>query len=222
MNDSMLVRQADIIPVNLLNKSVRIVGAGAVGSFVALTLSKMGFSDITVHDFDEVSTENLSCQFYRIDDIGFRKVDALKEIVADFSGTEIKTVPEKLESISPLKSDILIMAVDSMSARKLIWGCVESTIGGRPKIVLDPRMGAEACSVYVVDPNYSSDVDRYEKSLYSDENAIQERCTAKATMYTATMLSGMVCKLVKDFVVDQKTTTTVHWDIKANDMIQFN
>ena len=45
-------------------KKILIVGAGGIGSTTAYTLAKMGCSNITVVDFDEVEIHNCSSQFY--------------------------------------------------------------------------------------------------------------------------------------------------------------
>jgi hypothetical protein len=61
-----------------------------------------------------------------------------------------------------------------------------------------------------MDPN---DVTSYEKTLYSDANAVNEPCTAKATVYCATMLSGLVARAVKGFCVDKVYPRSVQWSI---------
>jgi len=85
--------------------------------------------------------------------------------------------------------------------------------------VIDPRMGAETALMYAYNPLSPAECDEYSKTLYSDENAIQERCTAKATMYTACMLSGLVAKTVKNIVCKEQSSRNLMWDINADDMI---
>jgi len=48
---------------------------------------------------------------------------------------------------------------------------------------------------------------------------MHDRCTAKATMYTACMLSGLVAKSVKDIVTDGPYPRNAMWSIKDNDLI---
>jgi tRNA A37 threonylcarbamoyladenosine dehydratase len=71
-----LTRQSDLIPEAILSTPITVVGAGAIGSFTVLTLAKMGFNNITVFDDDEIDFVNINNQFYRISDIGKKKVDA--------------------------------------------------------------------------------------------------------------------------------------------------
>jgi hypothetical protein len=66
-------------------------------------------------------------------------------------------------------------------------------------------------------PVNPEDIASYEKALYTDDNAQHERCTAKATMYTALSLSGLVAKAVKDIVTGGPYPRTAMWSIKDND-----
>lgn len=207
-----LTRQLDIIPLECLDQKITVIGAGAIGSFTVLSLVKMGFCNIRVYDFDDVSVENMNCQWFRMKDIGSKKVLALQELIEDFTGIKIEAVPERFNSQS--LEGIVIPAVDSMSARKIIWDAVKSSLSVR--WVIDPRMASEYALSYVMNPNDPKDVESYEKTLYSDANAVAERCTAKATMYTATMIAGHVAKSVKDIVTKTPYARVVHWDIGAN------
>lgn len=209
-----LVRQSDIIPEAVLKTPITIIGAGAIGSFVVLALSKMGFSNIHVYDFDEVSDVNMSCQWFRIKDIGKPKVHALRELVHDFTEMPIEVYDERYNGKQELQG-IVISAVDSMEVRKLIW---EKGVKSNPNVswFIDPRMAAEYALSFVMNPKSEKDQKAYENTLYTDENAVEERCTAKSTMYTATMIAGYVAKHVKDLLTDQPYARVTHWNIKDN------
>lgn len=209
-----LTRQMDLIPVDVLDEPITIIGAGAIGSFTTLSLAKMGFSNITVYDHDKIEVENMNCQFYRNSDIGSHKVMALQSLVKDFTGVEIKARNE-LYNQGTFRG-IVISAVDSMKVRRLIWE-QHKEVAIQTKLVIDPRMGAESALIYAMSPMNVKDIESYEKCLYSDDNAVQERCTAKATMYTALMLSGQVCKIVKDYLTKSNPyARSTQWNIAQN------
>lgn len=208
-----LTRQLDIIPLENLGRQITVIGAGAIGSFTVLSLVKMGFCNIKVYDFDEVSIENMNCQWFRLKDIGKKKVLALQELIEDFTGVKIEVVPEKFNTGS--LAGIVIPAVDSMQARKNIWESAKQSFG--VQWVIDPRMASEYALAYVMNPHDEKDRESYEKTLYSDAQAVAEPCTRKAIMYSATMISGHVAKCVKDIVTKSPYTRVVHWDIGAND-----
>lgn len=217
INNDHLTRQMEILPLESLHVPIFVIGAGAIGSFVVLSLTKMGFEDITVFDFDEVSVENMNCQWYRFRDIGLPKVKALQALIWDFTNVMIKPRQTRFRENNGLElKGIVISAVDSMEARKVIWNEVKSNF--RVSWFIDPRMAAEYALSYVMNPNDPKDITAYENTLYTDENAVQERCTAKATMYTATMIAGYVAKHVKDVVTGGEYARVTHWNIGTNVM----
>ncbi len=205
-----LIRQSDLIPMRTLAKRIHIIGAGAIGSHVSIALAKMGFLNQQVYDFDSVSIENMSCQGYRFKDIGRLKVDALKEMVHDYSNQDIDVVPSRYEGAK--LDGIVVTAVDSMAVRKMAWlalkGCQLTDF------IIDPRMSAEVATMYVMDPKLDKDITAYEKTLFDDSAGVQERCTAKSTMYCASMISALVCKAVKDLVNKDPYPRVTNWNIK--------
>jgi len=174
-------------------------------------LAKMGFGNITVWDFDVVSVENMNAQGYRFKDIGKPKVLALQEIVKEFSNIQIKVnnrayAGEKL-------SGIIIACVDSMNVRQIIF---ENNNHVKCDYIIDSRMGAEQAILYAIKPFFKEDIGMYQKTLYTDKEAVAEACTAKATSYTASLLSGLVTKAVKDIAMGKNPTRIIHWHIGEN------
>lgn len=208
-----LTRQADLIPIDRLNVPITIIGAGAVGSWTTLALAKMGFTQLTVFDHDKIDIENMNCQFYPMSAIGKSKAVVLANMVQDFTGVRINHVPGKYEKGT--FPGFVISAVDSMEVRKLIWE-EHKDVAPHTRAILDPRMGAESALLYVMNPMSERDQESYERSLYTDSAAVQEKCTAKATIYTANMLSGLVCKAVKDLITRPDYLRTAQWNIAEN------
>ncbi len=210
-------RQLDLVPPAILNTPITIVGAGAIGSWVALGLAKSGFEYITVFDHDTVDAVNMSSQFYGRKDIGQMKVDALANRIYEMAGTHVLPMSEKF-STARVKG-ILIMAVDSMAARKEIF---TAQIGNLAcDWVIDARMGAEMALLYTVNPNDPESVTQYTGSLYSDADASPERCTAKSTGYCALVLSGMIIKTVKDVLTKGKYIRNLAFSLKESDYLSF-
>lgn len=210
-----LTRQMDLIPVHVLGIPIHIVGAGAVGSFTALSLAKTGFNNITVYDDDEVSIENMNSQFYRFKDIGSTKTKALQDLVMEFTQTKIKSVFGKWAPNIPVEMrGIVINAADSMQVRKDLFDFCTKDF--RIHWFIDGRMGAENALMYTMNPQSKKDQESYAKTLYTDKDAVAEKCTAKATCYTATMLAGMIVKSVKDLATKAEYPRIVMWNIKDN------
>lgn len=209
-----LTRQLDILPLNKLGQHITVIGAGAIGSHSVLSLARMGFSNITVYDFDEVSEENMNNQGYYLKHIGRSKVECLAEMVKEAIGFDI-TIKHEPYTNQPL-SGIVISAVDSMKVRKIIWDN-----GQGATHFIDPRMGAEYAKLYVMQRHDSKDITAYNKTLYTDDEAIRESCTAKSTIYCASLLSGLVVNAVKDIVLGKSYTRVLNWDMKNNSFKQF-
>jgi hypothetical protein len=207
-----LTRQLDLIPMEVLGEPITIIGAGAIGSWTCLALAKMGFGNLTVWDFDKVDAVNLNSQFYRTKDVGYYKCGALEELVHDYTGVRIGRQGRYDFGAFP---GIVISAVDSMEVRKRIWDNHKDRSPGT-RLIIDPRMGAETALLYAMNPMDRGDQASYEKTLYSDSEAVQERCTAKATIYTANMLSGLVCKTVKDVLTRPDYLRVAEWNIGQN------
>ena len=216
-----LTRQMGLINVDKLSTPVTVIGCGAIGSFVTLSLAKMGMTDITVFDHDEVSVENMNCQFYRHSDIGSPKAMALLSLVHDFTGVAVKPHMRKFEAGDAVgASQIVVMAVDSMDARKELFQALRDS-SVHNKWVIDPRMGAEFFTMFVMQPTNDTDMKTYSKVCQSDGESVQEACTAKSTIYTATLASGLVVKAVKNLLMDQTYPRITNWNIaeSSNPMV---
>lgn len=220
INDEFHARFQDILPKASTEVPITIVGAGAMGSNICLMLAKMGFEDITVYDFDAVDTVNIGCQLYRTSDIDVPKVHALRDIIHQFSGIEIKAVNRKWRS-SDRAPGIMIMAVDNMDTRGQIWDAHK--LYPQCKLVIDSRMGAEEARLIALDPTDYEDQKYWDGNYYTSDQVEPVPCTAKATYYTAGMLSGLVVKAVKDYVTKaDKPLRSAIWTIANNNLLAWS
>ena len=216
-----LTRQLDLIPLKVLNRPVTIIGCGAIGSFLGLQLAKMGMTNLIFFDHDTVSIENMSNQFYPRSAIGQNKASALYDMVRLFVGdTEAEPmlyVPRKFgeqHTDADNAKGIVVVAVDSMEARRMVYESIKE-MNFKVDYIIDPRMSAEFFAMYVINPHDAKDQATYEKTLYSDEQAVPERCTAKSTVYTASLGAGLVTKAIKNILLRQPYPRNTQWDIAA-------
>ena len=212
-----LTRQLDLLPLDKLSTPITVIGAGAIGSWTTLALAKMGFFNITVWDFDTVSVENVNCQLYGIPHIDTPKVQALADIVNILSAVDIKPRPEYFKA-DLLQKGIVIMAVDSMKARAQIFNDLEVT---QVTLIIDARMGAEKALLYSVPMAFKQAKQNYKATLYSDENAEQVPCTAKATSDCATVLSGLVAGQVKSYLTEGPLLKNMAFECLSGSAISF-
>lgn len=107
-------------PRFLERKTVLIVGAGSVGSYIALLLVRAGVRRLRIVDFDEVSHSNLCRTVYRECDIGRPKTDALAEVLRSVrADVEVALVNRSLSQVHDdevgawiTESDLVVAATD--------------------------------------------------------------------------------------------------------------
>ena len=111
---------------NLLDAKVLIVGAGGLGSPVAVYLALAGVGTIGIVDFDVVEISNLQRQIlHRQSDIGKSKVLSAQESLAEYN-SDVKVVgheaPLTSENAMEIISqyDIIVNGADNFAARYLV------------------------------------------------------------------------------------------------------
>ena len=111
---------------NLLDAKVLIIGAGGLGSPVAVYLALAGVGTIGIVDFDVVEISNLQRQIlHRQGDIGKSKVLSAKQSLAEYN-SDVKVVgheaPLTSENAMEIISqyDIIINGADNFPARYLV------------------------------------------------------------------------------------------------------
>ena len=135
------MRSQDI--ANISGVRFHIVGCGAIGSSVATQLARLGADQFYLYDFDKVAIENVGVSQYVNEDINKNKVTALRQHLWNIStNISIGISVDKFKYYEGTKDDILVLGLDSMSARmeivKIITKCPD-----KPLFVIDGRMGAE-------------------------------------------------------------------------------
>lgn len=191
-------RQSDLVPNEIAKTtSVSVIGVGAVGSHVITVLAKLGITDITIYDYDTVEPHNVANQGFGLDEVGLLKTEAVRLRTLRTTGVDVKVVEGKIEGKFPFTTDIVISAVDSMAARKMLWEGV-SDISSTTKLWIDGRMGALYGVVFAIPLADMRKVGLYAATLHSDAEGIQAPCSAKATIFCpwwmASIVGGTVMK----------------------------
>ena len=213
-------RQLDLISPADLDFDVHIVGAGGLGSPIALALAKMGCPRITIRDDDRVEPHNLPNQLFRMRDVGRPKVEALAEILGDYVEAEVVGIDDRVDGDRSF-TGVVVSAVDSMAARRVIWDtCVRYKAA--VNLYVDARLGGEVGRVLSLSPVHPGHVRAYEATLYSDDEASEDPCTAQATIYTTFGIAALVANQVKrharaesvvlDQIIDFSTSTLIAGD----------
>lgn len=142
MNDDQLLRYSRHILLpeigiegqeKLLAARALVIGAGGLGSPVALYLASAGVGHITLCDGDDVDLTNLQRQIvHRTGAIGKKKVDSARATLAEINPeVRVTPLPERVgsEQLDPLVSeaDVVIDGCDNFATRHAVnRACVKS------------------------------------------------------------------------------------------------
>ena len=117
-----------------LLESVRvgIAGAGGLGSNCAMHLVRSGVKHITIADFDVVNESNLNRQFFFRDQIGQKKVEAVKENLLRIEpDADIRAVDMRLDASSAREifadCGIVVEAFDAVDAKVMLVSAFASS-----------------------------------------------------------------------------------------------
>jgi hypothetical protein len=161
-------------PDDFQHMSFLVIGAGAVGSSVALGLAKLGLTNITVMDDDKVEPHNLPNQYtYGPQDLEVHKVIALRDNIVSLTGTKISVDYHRYEK-GKLGYNVVFMCVDTMAARKLI---TNTGLFLNPSVAwaFDTRIDAYQGMSYAFEPRDMQQLASYRETLYDDEEVTRER-----------------------------------------------
>ena len=187
-------RQVRIFNPEEQKSKIHILGAGSTGSFIALTLAKLGFEDITIYDFDKIEAHNIPNQFYRTEDIGKEKLDAIKEIVKDFSDLDINIEKGKIDKNTDIGieiNSIVVFCLDNIKTRKLVY----EQIKDYPVVLVDTRLGGEAYQIYSFNLGDEEKKKEYEAQLKAPTT--EAVCGEKSIIYTILSIASETSNIIK-------------------------
>lgn len=177
--------QIDIIDDRKLSVPIHLIGCGGIGSWTALMLAKMGCSDITIYDFDEVEDHNIASQFYKSSQLGYLKTECLVSNVYEQTDIELRVGDVKKEG--DIDNGIVIVAIDTMKGR---WK-LEKMFRHKNLQIIDARMGGLQAEIY----NCMSG--NYKPTLVASAEAQHELCTAKAISFNCGLIASLIANYVR-------------------------
>ncbi len=195
------LRQSGIIPNESLSRSsVTVIGVGGIGSATAECLAKMGVPEMVMYDDDVVDSHNCANQGYFIPEIGYKKVDALRARLSEGTGCSIDGRFGRVDRNTDFQTPVVVSAVDSMTSRDEIWKAVKSSIS--TKYYIDGRMGARAGYVFFVNLSDQESIKDYEATLFPDDEAVEEPCTERATIFCGWSLGSIIASQVSKTIIN--------------------
>jgi sulfur carrier protein ThiS adenylyltransferase len=205
------VRQRALVPPEHLARCDAIViGVGAIGRQAALQLAALGMPRLTLFDADMVQPENLAVQGYWPDNLHQPKVHATAELCRRIQPEiDVNSVAERFQRSSARRyaaagERVVFCCVDHIATRRMIWEAVRATV----QFFVDGRMSAEVVRV-LASQQPATDGD-YVQTLFTAEEAYVGACTARSTIYTASIAAGLMvhqfARWLRGLAVDQDLT----------------
>ena len=214
-------RQTGIVHIREFDvNKIAIIGCGAIGSFTAISLAKMGLKEFNLFDDDKVEQHNLPNQFFTLNDIGKSKVDATSMHMKSFN-KEVKVssygVRFNSRIFSDMKEQIVISCVDSIDSRRDIFKVVKKSKA--VQFFIDGRMAGLQGQVYTIDMTDKSQVKYYEDTLFSSGEAVKQRCTEKAIIFTVLGIASLICNQIVKAFNEEKYRNFIVLDYSVPHMI---
>lgn len=185
-------RHKDVIDTSKIKTPIHIIGAGATGSRLFASLVELGFTDISIYDFDEVENHNLANQLFLYEDIGKLKVEALRDWARAKLGHELEGLnfidAALPDSNYPLAGTVFLLT-DTMTSRREIYdACLKDNF--EVYRVIETRMASSYGNIYMFNPHV--DGDKWLETLIDDDDAETSACgTSISVGSTASIIANM-------------------------------
>lgn len=182
-------------------------GAGGIGSWTALLLSRAGFRPV-VYDFDTVEAHNIGGQLYDVASIEKLKVEALHKIIVDFAEISIDISEERMNEESS-SNKYVISAFDNMIARKQmfenwvkLYASPASSHYDPTGLFIDGRLTAEQMWIYCVKASSKDDIEAYRKTIFPDSELPDDPCTFRQTSHAAAMIASHIVGFLTNHITN--------------------
>jgi molybdopterin/thiamine biosynthesis adenylyltransferase len=186
-------------------KPIHIIGVGAIGSRVAEVLTRLGFDNLHIYDFDIVEDGNITNQLYTYPDLGKKKTQALEEHLKTINPSLKLTKYERYET-QPLNGAVFL-CVDSINTRRKI---VEANMAnGKIDVFLDIRMRLTDGQAYFADWQDIKSAKIFLQSMqFTDAEDQTPVSVCGTTLSVAPVILTLVSSAVMNFMAYIKESET--------------
>jgi len=188
------LRQTEFFDPENIKASVTLIGVGSVGSFLALSLSKMGIERMVLYDPDLIEEHNISNQFFRTISLGNYKVSEIQSAMLMYGlSKDIEAHQEIFDETKEISTEIVISSVDSMEARRKIWEALRN----KQILYIDTRMAGEYFRIYSLRADNEESIKKYEETLIHPD--VEAPCGARTIIYNVLQISSLASLFVKKY-----------------------
>lgn len=171
----MFSRQAELVPADVMNVKVLIVGCGSIGSNAAHILASNGVRNFSLVDFDTVGMENVGPSWFDLHDIDTSKAQALANRLQGHFDIEDVAVFDRHQGEEQGQFDIVLSCTDAIGVRQRLWD--NNNLDWN--LWLDGRMGGWNAEFYAIRNDDDEGKEMYNSSF--GEITTPLPCGQKAT-----------------------------------------
>ena len=230
--DGIFSRQEMMFSKQTLNAKITILWTGFIGSNLAMTLAKTGFTNLFLVDFDIVKIHNLLNQWFLDSNLNQNKTDSLKSNIEKTLPQELKNnmrimtlnmkVNEYLKDYGLYEGEIIIVSVDTVNARLEVLEYVKKNWKKRKlhkSLFIFVNTNNEVIYNGIFKNDYSS-LNRMYKELqsFTKDNSSSGVCWEKSAFYLGSFISGLIVGKIREIYKNKinKYNTEIMYDIKKN------
>lgn len=194
---------------------IHIIGCGAVGSYIAQALVRVGFKTFVLWDNDVLESHNIANQAYFTTQLGLSKTEALHDILKNINPSVkiyLKGFFDEKASFNGFSKQIVLCLVDSPDARKLIFD--KAKYNNKVKLFIETRMGLYNYLVYAINPMIENQVTKYLESL-TVQFAPREVSSCGSPLALPFMPSAITATVVRRIMMD---SNPLNWNYYSNDL----
>lgn len=185
---------------NISKHKILLVGAGGVGSWLTIFLSRIGY-DIQLVYFDTVEITNIAGQTFGIGDIGNYKVTSVHTLTRLLGcNNKLNTFNYPLNNnIIYANTDIFISAVDTIPARIELFKEFKKSI--KDSIYIEARLSAEMFQIYIFTSKTitKEQEEKYYNNLNNLYDLPEDACTFKQTTHIASMIGSVITTIITNW-----------------------
>jgi hypothetical protein len=183
------------------NRIITVGGAGTIGTWLSVLLARTGEHTLIIFDDDTVEVHNMAGQMFRKSDIGKKKVEALRDIILDFTDHDESTIYVSDSKVTDKTkvTPICMSCFDSMKARKdmfTAWKKLDDR-----EMFIDGRMSIENYEVYTC---LKGQEEIYEGTLFNDDEIPPQICSLKSTSHVGALIGGRMTALLLNHLANVK------------------
>jgi hypothetical protein len=208
-------RQRDWFDPTSITTRLNVIGSGGIGSLFTVLAGKLGIGEIVIFDNDLVEAHNLPNQFFPLDKVGHTKVDALKGVIEAMTIAEVTHRHERYDGTEKLRG-LVVSGVDSMEARKQIWQGIKGNF--LVPRYWDARIGGEKILIYSVNPRSPVECELFEKTLYSDEDAVDDPCTRRSVIDVMGHVGSHLLTGVRQQLAGESPSGFIYHNVKDSNL----